>query len=52
MQKRTEVDASGRILLLEQVVPWKEHLYVLEKEHGIEGSILYVLYKVCVGVCC
>lgn len=24
---------------------WKEHLYELEKQHGIEGRILYVLYK-------
>ena len=25
--------------------PWKEHLFKIEKQLGIEGQILYVLYK-------
>lgn len=26
--------------------PWKEHLYGLEAEMGIEGQVLYCLYEV------
>lgn len=26
--------------------PWKEHLYGLEEEMGIQGEILYCLYEV------
>ncbi|KAH3663331.1 hypothetical protein OGAPHI_005321 [Ogataea philodendri] len=41
---RHEVDPSGKIIVLDRFVPWKEHLYNLEKELGIEGEILYVLF--------
>lgn len=27
-------------------VPWKEHLYELEKAQGIEGTIKFCLYEV------
>ncbi len=27
-------------------MPWKEHLYELEKEQGIEGQIKFCLYEV------
>lgn len=27
-------------------VPWKEHLYELEKQEGIEGAIKFCLYEV------
>ncbi|KAI6248419.1 MYG1 exonuclease [Erysiphe necator] len=43
--KRLEYDTKGRILVLEgQSVPWKDHLYDLEMQEGIESRILYVLY--------
>ncbi|GME72635.1 unnamed protein product [Ambrosiozyma monospora] len=41
---RFEVDASGSVIVLERFVPWKEHLYAIEKENNAEGSILYVLF--------
>ena len=42
---RTEVCPSGRIIRLPTGgVPWKTHLYQLERKHGIEGEVKYVLY--------
>lgn len=45
---RRDVDASGRIIRLPQGgVPWKQHLYALEKELGVPEAepILFVLYE-------
>ncbi|RKF83111.1 UPF0160 protein MYG1, mitochondrial [Golovinomyces cichoracearum] len=43
--QRLNHDTSGRILVLEgQSAPWKDHLYDLEKQEGVESSVLYVLY--------
>ncbi|KAK9475138.1 metal-dependent protein hydrolase [Dipodascopsis tothii] len=36
--------ADPRVLVLEQFVPWKDHLYALEAELGAEGRTQYVLY--------
>ncbi|KAI7858952.1 metal-dependent protein hydrolase [Circinella umbellata] len=46
LEKRDQVNASGRVIALERSCPWKEHLMDLEKERGLEGdkNILYVLY--------
>jgi len=47
VDKRTEYDPEGRILVFEQAIPWKDHLFSLEQEKGIteEGKKpLYVLY--------
>ncbi|ETW87238.1 hypothetical protein HETIRDRAFT_59247 [Heterobasidion irregulare TC 32-1] len=46
LNKRNEVDASGRIILFEAFAPWKEHLFELESELGItrETQPFYVLY--------
>lgn len=47
LNKRFEHDKDGRILTFKSSVPWKDHLFTLEKELGIaeEGKIpLYVLY--------
>lgn len=38
LQKRTEHDADGRILVLERLVPWKDHLFSLEEAMGIGGE--------------
>ena len=53
LQKRTEHDADGRILVLERSVPFADHLFSLENAMGIEGEqgkeqggkqALYVLF--------
>lgn len=42
---RFEVDPSGEILCFESGgLPWRNHLYELEKEHKIEKLIKFVLY--------
>lgn len=45
---RTKYDAQGRILVIPQQAdggaPWADHMYTLEREQGIEGQILYVLF--------
>lgn len=45
---RTKYDDQGRILVIPQQpdggAPWADHLYTLEREQGIEGQVLYVLF--------
>lgn len=41
---RFDIDKSGKIILMPRFVPWKEHLYAIEKENNAEGQILYVLF--------
>jgi len=41
--KRFEVDPSGQIIAFESGCPWKEHLFLIEKELGIDDSIKYVI---------
>ncbi|KAF2149525.1 MYG1 protein-like protein [Myriangium duriaei CBS 260.36] len=46
-QERTQYDQSGRIMVVPhkpEGVPWSDHLYALEKEHNVEGNVLYVLF--------
>jgi uncharacterized UPF0160 family protein len=48
MEGRSEHDEKGRILVFPQSVPWKDHLFTLEVEAGIEEEDkkpLYVLYS-------
>ncbi|OTB09185.1 hypothetical protein M426DRAFT_316476 [Hypoxylon sp. CI-4A] len=45
--KRLQYDPEGRIMVFEgQSVPWKDHLYTLEEQEGVEEKkkVLYVLY--------
>lgn len=42
---RFEVDASGAVIHLKQVCPWKEHLYALEEEAGIAGQVLFCVFQ-------
>ncbi|CCA74573.1 related to Gamm1 protein / Ni-binding urease accessory protein (UreG) [Serendipita indica DSM 11827] len=42
LQKGSGIDE--RVLVFEDFAPWKEHLFDLEKELGIEGRSIYVLY--------
>jgi uncharacterized UPF0160 family protein len=46
LSARYNEDPNGRILLFQRFVPWKEHLFQLEAEHGIagDGLPLYVIY--------
>lgn len=44
--KRHEVDTTGEILVLESGgLPWKSHLYELEKEHVVDPLVKFVLYQ-------
>ncbi|ANB14520.1 hypothetical protein AWJ20_2115 [Sugiyamaella lignohabitans] len=42
---RDQYGSEGRIVVFDTFVPWKEHLYTIEKELGKEGEVLYVLYS-------
>jgi uncharacterized UPF0160 family protein len=42
--KRLEYDPKGRLLVFDGSVPWKDHLYTLERQDGGDAKILYVLY--------
>ena len=46
IKKAKETDSSGEIIVLESGCPWKEHLYDLEKELGVEKPLKYVVYGV------
>ncbi|KAL9125550.1 MAG: hypothetical protein Q9217_005261 [Psora testacea] len=42
---RKEHDVKGRIMIFPRGCPWKDHLYMLEAERGVEEDrVLYVLY--------
>ncbi len=45
IRNRKSVDPSGQVVKLTTFVPWKSHMYELEKEMGIEGEIKYVIYN-------
>ena len=45
VEGRFEVHPSGAIVRMDEFVVWKSHLQALEKEMGVEGSVLYVLYE-------
>ena len=43
--KRAEVDVSGEIICFESGgMPWKQHLYELERVHNVEPIVKFVLY--------
>ncbi|PNH03653.1 hypothetical protein TSOC_010264 [Tetrabaena socialis] len=39
------VHPSGKIMLLKDYCPWKDHLYDLEKEGGFVGELLFCVYQ-------
>jgi uncharacterized UPF0160 family protein len=44
--KRHEVDSTGEIIVLESGgLPWKNHLYELEREHVVDPLVKFVLYQ-------
>jgi len=45
LEERFSAQSSGRVLLLKEGgAPWKEHLFTLEADQGIDGQIYYVIY--------
>ncbi|XP_045461301.1 MYG1 protein [Harmonia axyridis] len=42
---RHEVHPSGEIFLLEERCSWKDHLYAVEEELGIEGELKFVIFS-------
>lgn len=45
MGARFENDSDGRILVLTDWAPWKDHLFTIEEEEAKVGSVRYVVYK-------
>lgn len=45
MAQRKEEESSGKVLVMREWAPWKDHLYDIEREEGVAGQVLYVLYK-------
>lgn len=41
---RFNIDKSGKIIVIERFVPWKEHLFTIENENNATNEILYVLF--------
>ena len=41
---RKSHSASGRVMVFDRSVPWKDHLYSLEASRPSEGKVTYVLY--------
>lgn len=41
---RFNIDKSGKILVFDRFIPWKEHLFNVELENNASGEILYVLF--------
>jgi len=44
LENRYKVHPSGQILSLSQMCPWKDHLFDLESENGLDGIAKYVLF--------
>jgi len=46
MDDRKEHDENGRMIMFASGgLPWKEHLFELEEQHGIQGQVSYVVYQ-------
>jgi len=46
VQKRMSMETNGRVVVFEEFVPWKEHLFDIERELSIQSDRqpIYVLY--------
>ena len=42
--KRKDYDGQGRLMVFQEGLPWKDHLYTLEAEHPENEKVIYVLY--------
>lgn len=45
LRERETISECGQILVLNRFCPWKEHLFMLEKEKGLEGVIKFVIFQ-------
>lgn len=45
LENRYKTHSSGEIINLSRICPWKDHLFDLEKENGLEGSIKLVIFR-------
>jgi len=45
VNERHAVDAEGRIIVLPQGCPWKQHLFAIEEEQGIVGQLKYAIFE-------
>ncbi len=46
IENRSNIDPSGAIIFLDSVVPWKSHLFDLEKELNLkEHELKYAIYQ-------
>ncbi|CAK1545426.1 unnamed protein product [Leptosia nina] len=45
LESRFDVHESGKILVLKQFCPWKDHLFDLEEEMGLTNQIKYVIFN-------
>ncbi len=45
MERRFDADPSGRIIVLDQSCPYREHLWELEREQDLVGQILYGVFE-------
>ncbi|GLC55870.1 hypothetical protein PLESTB_001038000 [Pleodorina starrii] len=45
LAERHSVHPSGKIVLLKEFCPWKDHLYDLEKEGGFPGEVLFCVFQ-------
>eukprot|EP01112_Ceratiomyxa_fruticulosa_P000449 TRINITY_DN1040_c0_g1_i1.p1 TRINITY_DN1040_c0_g1~~TRINITY_DN1040_c0_g1_i1.p1 ORF type:complete len:331 (-),score=63.21 TRINITY_DN1040_c0_g1_i1:161-1153(-) len=43
--ERFNIHNTGEIIVLSKYCPWKDHLFTLEKEQGIENTIKFVLFS-------
>ncbi|CAD5223705.1 unnamed protein product [Bursaphelenchus okinawaensis] len=44
VNSRFDVHESGRVIVLEQCCPWKQHFFMIEEEQSIGGKIVYAIY--------
>ena len=42
---RFKIHESGKIIILDTICPWKDHLFELEKTDSCVGDIIYALYE-------
>ncbi|KAJ8102120.1 metal-dependent protein hydrolase [Lipomyces tetrasporus] len=45
IEQRYQFDQAGRIVVFDQFVTWKTHLFELEDELDFKGQIMYVIYS-------
>lgn len=43
-KNRFNVHPSGKIIVFDQFIPWKDHLYTVEKENNASGEVYYTLF--------